>query len=228
MTGQQKTQATVSLDVDIYDRCATLEAAGVARSIADAVRQGLAHPCGLTGVEGEHKADLAGVKVKKRKVERASKIPIVIGLDPDLRDRCDALRIVLHASRADVICQALIGNGLAALEESNAHGLGRLQALARRRGHRDHRSFVRALVLERPGGRPSQNLPSLEELEGGRSGAAARQALPATRSAKLSAADVTHILAMRANGDTLRLIADEYGVSESLVSRICSGKRRAA
>jgi hypothetical protein len=49
---------------------------------------------------------------------------------------------------------------------------------------------------------------------------------PAYARYKISDKQVTEILAARDNGDTLLSIAQRFNISESSVSRICSGQRR--
>lgn len=217
---ETKAQVPLALDADIQKRCDTA-AEKVGASRADIVRRALVHPRGLAGVEKD-----IGVRVVaggRRRTVAGPKKATVIALEPEVRDRCDALRVVLAASRAEVIREALRGNGLGQLEQAQAERLGRLQALAVRRGHPTWREFVRALVLA--GDRGHRSLPTLEALE---NPAAAQDQLPVQPGAKLSPAEVTAILAARTNGETLAVIAARYRVSESMVSRICSGKRRAA
>ena len=47
------------------------------------------------------------------------------------------------------------------------------------------------------------------------------------RGGKLSKSTVGRILELRSGGDSLRSIADRFGISESMVSRVARGKRRA-
>jgi DNA invertase Pin-like site-specific DNA recombinase len=59
--------------------------------------------------------------------------------------------------------------------------------------------------------------PKVKKKGKGRYGSRAKPAVPAKV--------VKRILAMRAGGETLRAIGREVGLSESAVSRICSGSR---
>ncbi len=59
---------------------------------------------------------------------------VVMLVDPEIRDRLDALRIVTGESRARVAEMALAGHGLAQMEIHHADGLERVRELAERAG----------------------------------------------------------------------------------------------
>ena len=84
----------------------------------------------------------------------------MISTDEQTRDRLDALRIVMASSRAEVGRQAILCEGLEAMERVNAARLGRLRKLARTTGYPHWNAFVWALI-ERYG----QKMPTLERLE---------------------------------------------------------------
>jgi hypothetical protein len=99
----------------------------------------------------------------------AEKEQFMVSVDPNVRDRLDALRIVMGVSRAEVNRQALVQGGLAGLEGANHPRLNRLYVLAQAIGERSWEAYVRKLAQY---GR--QRMPTLEQLEQRRSVALSR------------------------------------------------------
>lgn len=92
----------------------------------------------------------------------ADKDQFMVSVDPPVRDRLDALRIVMGVSRAEVNRQALVQGGLAGLEFANHARLERLYRLARAsRPRRSWEVYVRTLA-DNYGRTP---IPSLEIME---------------------------------------------------------------
>lgn len=92
----------------------------------------------------------------------SDKDQFMVSVDPIMRDRLDALRIVMGVSRAEVNRQALVQGGLHGLEAANHPRLERLYRLAaRERPRRSWEVYVRRLA-DTYGRTP---IPSLEDLE---------------------------------------------------------------
>lgn len=103
----------------------------------------------------------------------ADKDQFMVSVDSNVRDRLDALRIVMGVSRAEVNRQALVQGGLAGLETAHQDRLERLYRLARQgQSGCSWEAWVRSLA-DSHGRKP---LPSLEDMEWT---AAARAALTA-------------------------------------------------
>lgn len=90
----------------------------------------------------------------------ADKDQFMVSVDPNVRDRLDALRIVMGVSRAEVNRQALMRGGLKGLEAGAHPRLNRLYAVAAAHELPWER-YVRSLA-DQNGRTP---IPSLEELE---------------------------------------------------------------
>lgn len=96
-----------------------------------------------------------------------AKVQFMLSIEELERDRMDALRIVMGVSRSEVGRRALARNGLSGLEKSQALRLGRLYALAERKGYAGWESYVRSVIENVPGRGPNKDAtPALEDLEG--------------------------------------------------------------
>ena len=71
------------------------------------------------------------------------KTQIIASVEPDTRDRIDALRIVLKVSRARIAARLIEGEGLDHLEDEHAGSLRRVTELAEKAGT-DTTTYVRA------------------------------------------------------------------------------------
>jgi transcriptional regulator with XRE-family HTH domain len=142
------------------------------------------------------------------------KAQTMLSLDPSVRDRCDALRVVMKVSRGEVIRQALERGGLHALERGQVPRLARLYALASAAGM-PWEQYVRELVRGR------QVLPTLEELErrAERKKTAKRSKRTTTHTPDEQAAEIR---TRRAEGESLRSLAARYGISHEKVRQLCA------
>lgn len=93
----------------------------------------------------------------------ADKDQFMVSVDPNVRDRLDALRIVMGVSRAEVNRQALVRGGLRGLEAGEHPRLNRLYGVASRY-KLPWETFVRRLI-DNAGRTPLPNLEQLEELD---------------------------------------------------------------
>jgi hypothetical protein len=95
------------------------------------------------------------------------KAQFMISVEPELRDRLDALRIVAGTSRADV-GRTIWEKYTHLLERSHRERLERLEKVARERGYPHWQGLVRDIIAESASKNSTnrgQRLPSLEELE---------------------------------------------------------------
>jgi hypothetical protein len=86
------------------------------------------------------------------------KAQFMVGMDEQVRDRVDAVKIVTGQSRADLV-RGLVARALPAVEGEQTERLARLEVVADRAKMASVGGFVRALCADR------QVVPSLEALE---------------------------------------------------------------